>query len=370
MTKLSKVFFTLFAVFIGCVIGLLAGELVIRVFVPQSTYGGGMSYMDEVVLDLKSNFTGEFSHPDYVYTANTDDNRLRLTWTPDDAETDITVLVLGDSFAFGMGVNDDQTIASTISKQLHEWGIRAQVQNAGVPAYNLGEIRCKYERVKDVLRPDVVVVTTVFNDFVATEGGCEAILGGKKFDDQKKVSKKRMQTFWAKLYPTLRDLALGNSQLAVFLIKRSLNFLVKIGLRDAFRGILEAYDPDYHQKVKSSVDNVFPVLKDLKEKIQKEGRIGIFAYIPGTPEVDDDLWASSLKLGKKTLLRDFPHSHLTSAAREAGFKAIVDPVSDAKQLETLKTSYFKIDGHLNVKGNAFWGRLIAEKIRDSLKEPV
>lgn len=369
LLKLKKWGFNLFLAFAGLAVGLLLAEFCIRIFLPQTTYGGGLSYSDEAVFDLKANFTGDFSHPDYAYTVHTDENRLRLTWNPDDPIPDLRILVLGDSFAFGMGVNDDQTIASSISKQLHQWGIQARVYNAGVPSYNLGEIRCKYERIKDLIHPDIVVVTTVYNDFEATVGDCKSIYWGKKFLDQEKELKDIEPKLWSRAYPYIRDLALGNSQLMVFLVKQSLNFMIKMGLRDSFVGVLKAYNPDFHQYAKDRVDNVRPVLTDLHKTIQKDGTFDIFAYIPGVLEVDDNLWNSSVKLEKKPLLRDFPHRHLLSAAREAGFPIIMDPVSDPDNLETLRKSYFQIDSHLNAKGNDFWGKLVAQKIREHPAPP-
>jgi hypothetical protein len=367
MQKLRKFVANFLVFFVACFAAVLIAELLVRVFIPQITYGGGLDYRDEYVFDLKANYMGEFSHPDYIYKVRVDENRMRATWNSGDARKGLTVLVLGDSFAFGMGVEDDQTLASVISKQLHDWGIEGRVYNAGVPAYNLGEIRCKYQRVKSMIQPDIVVVTTVYNDFQATLGDCDSIYHGKKLGESLQDKQFENHGLWSRIYPLARDFMLGNSHLAVFLVKRSLNFMIQMGLRKGFQGVLQAYNIDFHQHAKDRVDHVPVVLKKLHADIQRDGAVGVFVYIPGISEVDNTLWNSVLKMEKVPLARDFPHRHLTTAAKEAGFSNIIDPISDPVKLNILKTSYFQIDAHLNVNGNAFFGKWIAEVIRNLKK---
>jgi hypothetical protein len=119
---------------------VLGAEILVRMFLPQVTYSGGQSYRDEQFFDLKKNFTGVVGHPDYEHIVSTNSNRLRKTWRSSASREGTRVLVLGDSFIFGMGVEDDQTIPSYLATNLNKFGIAARVWNGGVPAYSLSEI--------------------------------------------------------------------------------------------------------------------------------------------------------------------------------------------------------------------------------------
>lgn len=108
---------------LSSIAAVLLAELLVRAIAPQHLERGGMAYMDEVVDDLKASFTGTFSYPDYVYTVHTDALRLRRTWSRDAGRPGATVLVLGDSFAHGIGVQDDETIprASPVGWPSVDW---------------------------------------------------------------------------------------------------------------------------------------------------------------------------------------------------------------------------------------------------------
>lgn len=72
------------------------------------------------------------------------------------------VLVLGDSYAFGFGVNDDEAFPHRLGELL---GGRADVLNFGVPAYDLAQ-EVELLRTKGLAyAPDVVVLALHPNDF-------------------------------------------------------------------------------------------------------------------------------------------------------------------------------------------------------------
>lgn len=72
------------------------------------------------------------------------------------------LVVLGDSYAFGYGVDDEETFASRLAGML---GGRADVRNWGVPGYNLvQEVELLRVRGPEVA-PDLVVLALHPNDF-------------------------------------------------------------------------------------------------------------------------------------------------------------------------------------------------------------
>ena len=71
-----------------------------------------------------------------------------------------TVLFLGDSCTFGVGVDDDQTFASLLQDRLPA----TRCLNAGVPGYSAFQGRRLLESVSNTDPPNVVVVSFLFND--------------------------------------------------------------------------------------------------------------------------------------------------------------------------------------------------------------
>lgn len=76
------------------------------------------------------------------------------------------ILVLGDSYAFGFGVDEDDTISTQLQRRLKPAAPNVQVLNMGVPGYQTGQ---EYQRLtRDGLRfsPDIVVLVYYANDNV------------------------------------------------------------------------------------------------------------------------------------------------------------------------------------------------------------
>jgi lysophospholipase L1-like esterase len=74
------------------------------------------------------------------------------------------ILVLGDSVAFGFGLESDQSIPAQLERELDARGIAAEVLNAGVIAYNTRQEGRWLELHGAALAPDEVIVIYCLND--------------------------------------------------------------------------------------------------------------------------------------------------------------------------------------------------------------
>jgi lysophospholipase L1-like esterase len=72
----------------------------------------------------------------------------------------VRVLVLGDSFAYGIGVADDETFSARLAEAVP----RVEVLNAGVNGYGTGQELLLLREYAAALRPDLVVVAFFWND--------------------------------------------------------------------------------------------------------------------------------------------------------------------------------------------------------------
>jgi lysophospholipase L1-like esterase len=92
------------------------------------------------------------------FSVSTDDHGFRRV--PDGGDARHTVLFLGDSCLFGVGVDDEQTIPALVQQRMD--GVRCI--NAAVPGYSSYQGRRFMERMKLPSSPDVVVINFGFND--------------------------------------------------------------------------------------------------------------------------------------------------------------------------------------------------------------
>ena len=76
------------------------------------------------------------------------------------------ILVLGDSYAFGFGVDDEDTISAQLERALRPDTPSLQVLNMGVPGYQSGQELKVLERDGMQFSPDVVVLVYYANDNV------------------------------------------------------------------------------------------------------------------------------------------------------------------------------------------------------------
>lgn len=76
----------------------------------------------------------------------------------------LRIALVGDSFAFGSGVNWEDTLGVQLELALAARGQRATVFNCGVPGYNIGNVASSLEAYVLGLQPDIVVYLAFAND--------------------------------------------------------------------------------------------------------------------------------------------------------------------------------------------------------------
>jgi len=105
---------------------------------------------------------------DFRVTVRTDDRGLRQTPARDPAEPGSTyrILVIGDSFAFGWGVEDDETFAVRLAERLAppRGATRVEVLNAGVAGWSADHYGLFVKGRGLDLAPDLILVVPSEND--------------------------------------------------------------------------------------------------------------------------------------------------------------------------------------------------------------
>ncbi len=109
----------------------------------------------------------ETVHATNEFEVNVHTNALGLRGSPPAAaanEDSYRILVVGDSFAFGWGVEDNETFAAQLEQELRRRGIAAEVLNAGVPGYSTDQYLIYLRTRGYALEPDVVLLAPHDND--------------------------------------------------------------------------------------------------------------------------------------------------------------------------------------------------------------
>ncbi|HKE10320.1 MAG TPA: hypothetical protein VKE73_01990 [Myxococcota bacterium] len=76
----------------------------------------------------------------------------------------LRILVLGDSFAFGFGVGQDEMFSAELERLLRERGLQVEVLSSGVPGWSLDN-ELVYLRTEGFdLDPDLILIATCEND--------------------------------------------------------------------------------------------------------------------------------------------------------------------------------------------------------------
>lgn len=128
---IKKFIFRLTAILIGCIFILAVLEIGLRVFYPQRTGPVQFGYDPELGCIQVPYQQGKRTNPDYSFRNNSWGLRGAREYNKE-KKTDVRILILGDSFVYGLGVNDEETFASLLEENLSRDGRTVEVINAGM----------------------------------------------------------------------------------------------------------------------------------------------------------------------------------------------------------------------------------------------
>ena len=108
--------------------------------------------------DIRINYPGKL---DYTFSTNSEGFR-GPEW--DMSPQRRNVLLLGDSFGFGWGVDWEETVGRLLEKRLQEVDPRFQVVNLAMSGYDISTVVRTFEIYKDRFNPEIVVYVFCPND--------------------------------------------------------------------------------------------------------------------------------------------------------------------------------------------------------------
>lgn len=247
----------------------------------------------------------------------------------------VRVLVLGDSFAFGVGVAPADVWTSVLVRSLAARGLRVDLVNAGVEAYDTRSEAHYLFELAPVVRPDIVLLAFLANDVYTNRPLDQA--PRRSSDQQRGRGFELHSVAWAKRVVMQSDwlytvLFLVTPRKEYYATPVTGHVTEQLGVTRDLMGAMESYCRE------RGMD--FAVVSIPQQ-------FGVIATADGyrfrgvDPELID--------------------ANLVGLARERGFPwiAMLRPLADAYR-ETGRDAYYRVDGHLTVEGNRLVGEGVAE----------
>ncbi len=338
----------LIALAVGGLILLLLAEALIRVIMPhwQEFYNGRFMRLIEVpgyglVTTGKPGFDGYFAqnNGDFRIKININDFGLR---NPDPvAAADGRIWIVGDSMAFGWGVEQDQTYTSVIGKILGQ-----PTYNIASPGTDVCGYQALYARMPKTVRPKAVIVGLILeNDMLEYDCRASATPAAEKKaqepDAPSLIGTKLFFTHYSALY---NFLAVALKRVGV--IRKT---LIAMGLVNKEHGYKSSFTKDEIGPVAASTAD---------ELLRMKGMVP-----PGVP------FAVLLAPGRFELRDgDIAYKNMRIRISEELAKRGIDVIDpyDSFAVAGFKAVHFAHDGHWSALGHRLAGKKAAAWLKTQL----
>jgi hypothetical protein len=229
-----------------------------------------------------------------VYTFAYNNNSLGMRGSreyQEKKETEYRILMLGDSFTYGFGVNDDQTFAALVEKDLRADRLSVEVLNAGCPGKGTDYALKCFQTVGRKFHPDLTVLGFFCNDFQDNARGEYYNIGRRGELQVKPVNCNRgaVKTLLAHL-PGYNWL-ISWSQAANLVKQAGVEALINRGRQsgpDAANGLVVSYDrgaSGYATAANKLLTRIY--VEQLNAAVKRAGGELMMCYIPISQEVLD-----------------------------------------------------------------------------------
>ncbi len=327
-------------------------EVAIRVLRPQPLSIGRFYAPDpDLGYGLLPGFQGTVATGEYDSRIHINEMGLRSApvGTPEPGRK--SVLVLGDSFTFGVGVSNPETYPALLETRLSASGFPCRVHNAGVPGHGPVQYQGRYHQLRSVLRPDCVLMgmyigNDIFDCIWKKEGTRFKVVDGWVVSgDVYRLD--RFKT-WIRTHSHLYRLVSRLSQ-KILLGNQShegrFNHLTD--------QLLSQGDWSENPFLAEACNTLRTELEGLRRQVEEDGAVLLIVLLPLECQVSDSLWAAR---AEDRCRRFGPQERLCRLFEEMGL-AYLDLVPTFQKHQD-GDLFYALDGHWTPAGH----RVVAEAV--------
>ncbi len=292
------------------------------------------------------------------------------------------VVVLGDSFAWGYGVADDEIFTAELQRRFP----RTEVVNLGVISFDLRGDLAYFEREGTRYEPDVVLVALCQNDIrdhSASPAPRAVDIGhpSSAVTAPKSGPKEEPRPGVVARFRPVKQFLNDHSDLfaltaqAVNASKTLTGAAVSLGLKEDYAGFdmlddnLHAALIEYPPQVDRAMSGLEEDLLRLKQSVEARGARLIVALIPSLQAVNPDALAASIaytKYDADEFDMDKPYQRIAAFAREHGIPVCSPLASFQKRFGRGATLYLPRDMHFNPAGHRAFAEAVAPLLEETL----
>jgi hypothetical protein len=222
-------------------------------------------------------------------------------------ETDYRVLMLGDSFTYGFGVNDDQTFAARVEKDLRACRLSVEVLNGGNPGRGTDYELKLFQAVGAKFHPDVTVLCFFSNDFQDNERGEYYNIGEHGELQAKPLSREQAMVKTLLFHLPGYNWLISWSQAANLVKQAAVDVIVSRAQKnhaDASDGLVVSYKKragGYATEANEKLTRIY--VEHLSNAVQVAGGSLMIFYIPISQEVREYRQTQSLSADEQAIRR-------------------------------------------------------------------
>ncbi len=280
----------------------------------------------------------------------------------------LSIVVVGDSFTWGFGVNDGEIYTDILEKLLND----TEVINLGVTAYGLSQEIKYFKILGKKFSPDILIVALVMNDIQQDfYNKTTKNLRNSNISEQKKENK---GSFFLKIKKILAEnLVIYKIIIEIINTKKNLvQLLVTLGLKDELSGFDELdtnLSPglkNYPSILEHSFQKIERKLLSLKQETDKIGVKLIVALVPSLQAVVPKAFSQSIAYTQyypQDFDLDKPYKRLQAFGQNYGIE-IMSPLVKFRDMQANGHNlYLKRDMHFNKNGHMLFAHELAKVIK-------
>jgi len=357
-TSISSILGNVLLVFASVLGSLLIAEFGIRLLAPQDLdpHPRGLYSADsELGWTLTPGFSGEDSSPEFEVSLRINSIGIRDKELGPKLPNQQRILILGDSFTYGTGVEWRDAYPHRVQDELRAMGRPGvTVVNGGVPGYGTNRQVVHFDRLVDQVQPDIVLVgffsgndlfdNLNLNDAEVIDGYLITKVLGSRAQLTQSLGIPVEFKIWIRTRSHLYGVLMN--AWSAMLAKTETTF---------DENALEVYREDPTDRVASAVETTREILGRFAEECRARGvKLGLVLIPNG--------WLSPSLDGRPGYRLERPTELIYQVAIDLDI-----PVIDlSAQLGTIASSglYFPADGHWTPEGHTVAGRAIATALLD------